>query len=679
MRKIRITFLIVLMLLLGLFGIHVSAETELIPLKNSSGTGNVQHVRTSIDVEIPKNYEATTQEFRGVWVSPYAGDLRPYTRNDETYKQALIEILDVMESNKLNAIIFHLRTHNDALYSTDLAPQSSYVDGMDYERWNYLPWLIDECHRRGIEFHAWLNPYRIASSKISLADVLAKYRNCPKNPANNPDNVLIGSSGVILDPGRPEVRDYLIDVCMELARNYDIDAIHFDDYFYISGVDDSKTQALYSMNYGNPSSDDFRRLQVDEFIEGLSQELQNLNAATGRYVQLGISPSGVYRNSDTYVAPENFRYDANGTLTYPTASNSRGFSHYDGYLFSDTKKWIDNEWIDYILPQVYSGFENTAAAYADVVDWWQGVVKYKKVNLYLGLGFYQAGIGWSKNPYELSNQILYATKYDTVKGICIYQYSSLLDYKDNAGLKRVQNEYWVNDAIWPTIQKGSLEQVSTVNDFTIIKGKDFYNLIWEKPKNTHKYAIFRSESTIDVNNPMQLLDIVSSSDETIYYIDKTSSASKTYQYCLFSISSSNQLAQGKTISTTTAATTADVPVMSFNGITIEGNIKVGNRFTIVLQPMNIVLGGSPTYEYYQSFDQNTWEKIREYDNPNNTKVSQSFDFTSNGHPIYIKVVATNDLGTITSDIIKIRMEREDVLPYFQEIFDQMKNDFKKLL
>jgi len=401
------------------------SDMQLVP--NSQG-GYIKYRGTTINVEVPTVYEQKQTEFRGVWVSPFAGDISGFTQTDIAFKNELLKLLDVMEQHNLNAIMFHIRTHNDALYNTKLAPKSSYISAANFQKWDYLTWFINECHSRGIEFHAWLNPYRISSSKVTMNDVKNKYNDYRENPAYKAENVLLSDTGAILDPGSPEVKEYLVEVCMEIIRKYDVDAIHFDDYFYEKGIDDSATYQKYKANYGNPSISDFRRLQVDEFIENLSDAIYDYNIKNNKAVQLGISPSAVYRNGG-YTTE--YKYDSNGSLISPLYSNTAGYEHYDSPLYSDTKKWIDEEWIDYITPQLYGSFESTGACYADAAHWWAQVVKYKDVNLYTGLGIYKtldgSDVGWgAKDNRTFELQLLFNQMYEDIDGFCLYQYKTLL-------------------------------------------------------------------------------------------------------------------------------------------------------------------------------------------------------------------------------------------------------------
>ncbi len=270
-----------------------------------------------------------------------------------------------MEWHNLNALIFHIRIDNDAIYYSSMNPWSSWftVYGED-PGWDPLEWVIEETHKRGIEFHAWMNPYRITASGkkgVTAAKVASKIPSY--NIGSNPDNLLVSSEtyGTILNPGIPEVRTFIVDTCMEVIEKYDVDAIHFDDYFYISSVDDEREYQKYNPN--NLKKDDWRREQVDLFIKELSEEMRAYNKEHNRFVQLGISPSGIWKSAgdSSYV-----KYDENGTAITNGSGTYSTFEHYGEYLYSDTKKWCDEEWIDYILPQTYWGISHPTAAFYSI-------------------------------------------------------------------------------------------------------------------------------------------------------------------------------------------------------------------------------------------------------------------------------------------------------------------------
>lgn len=448
-------------------------------------------------------YQPPVQEFRAVWVSHFAGDLSRY-QNEEQYKTQYLKILDNVEAMGINAIIFHIRTHNDAFYPSKLNPVSSYYSQVNFDEFDPLEWMIAETHKRGIEFHAWLNPYRVSSTGVSDIDsLLAKYNDV--NPASNKDNLLITGEGVILNPGLPHVRDFITDTCMEIVENYDVDAIHFDDYFYISGCDDTTTREQY--NTENLSMADFRRKQVDLFIEQLSNELRAFNLEHNRTVQLGISPSGIYRNGGAYDRND-ATYNENGDLTYPLNSNTSGFAHYGDYLYSDTKKWIDEEWIDYILPQSYWAMGHNGANFNRLTDWWSLVVEHKDVNLYMGIGIYMVlstgtSANYWKSPNEIKNQLMDMNKYENISGMSFYKYASLISSNSLIqGHVKTLKEHWTKKipcAVIPSYTYLDEPLVSNINISNDI-------LTFDKVENVRGYMVWQvpSNEFVDINSIDQL-------------------------------------------------------------------------------------------------------------------------------------------------------------------------------
>lgn len=380
-KKIMFVLMLMLMVISIIPNKTTNASGTLVGITTSSGS-DLTYRNSTEKVYRLSEYNYPTNQLRAAWVSHFAGDVQSY-QNESQYKQMMTTIMDNMVRMGMNAMIYHIRTHNNAMYNSKLNPRARWWADVDFDKFDPLEWLISECHSRGIEFHAWLNPYRVSTNGDNPSNSVGSLPSV--NPANNPDNLITVGNSIILDPGIPEVRDFIVDTCMEIVENYDIDAIHFDDYFYISGADDSKTREKY--NTEGLSLGDFRRKQVDLFIEDLSNHLRSYNTTNNRCVQLGISPSNVYRNGGYSSTP---RYDESGNLISPLYSNTGGFAHYDDYLYSDTLNWINHEWIDYIMPQCYHSLENKYAPYADCIRWWSWAVRYKKVNLYAGLGIYKA-------------------------------------------------------------------------------------------------------------------------------------------------------------------------------------------------------------------------------------------------------------------------------------------------
>ena len=508
------------------------------PLVLSNGK-TVYYSGTNTEVMIPETYKMQDQYLRGAWVTPLAGSIPSY-RNESQYKQEILEMFDILEYYNCNALVFHIRIMNDALYPSELNPKSGYMN----TNTDYLTWVIEECHKRGIEFHAWLNPYRVqASGSKTLEQIASSYKqSAPKNPASDVNNMLRNANGgVILNPGLQNVRDFIIDTCMEIVEKYDVDAIHFDDYFYISDVDDD---ALYKSN--NPDGlgkSDWRRQQVDLFIEKLSKTMREYNKANNRYVQLGISPTGIYNNGDGVVT-----YDEEGNAI-SSGSKTGGQTHYESYLFSDTLKWINKEWIDYITPQSYWAFSHTIAGYADVMSWWNKVVKYKNVNLYSGMGIYMAetpgkNYSWGFDPNEAPNQIKYATTLENVDGTIFYSYNYLeYTYKGNRdslygqGLTTIKNDMFTNPAILPEIKSMSCE-TDKIDKINCTTTNSEIKLSFNKVENAKFYVVYRSEGNLTYE-PEQVYKVFGSKEDVVTFTD--AKTDKDYNYGIRVLSMANTL------------------------------------------------------------------------------------------------------------------------------------------
>ena len=520
--------------------ISVDADSNLVAIKDDSGN-TVTYRNTSDPIMRLKEYNYPTQNLRACWVSNFIGSLPSYS-TAEKWKTDYSYVLDVMETYGLNCIIFHVRTHNNALYKSELNPVASWFSKVNFDEFDPLEWAIEETHKRGIEFHAWLNPYRISTTGAQTQYVSGSIP--AVNPVNDSSNLLQSGNSIILNPGLQSNRDFIVDSCMEVVENYDVDAIHFDDYFYISGVETNK-------------SGDWKRQQVDLFIEDLSNQLREYNKENNKAVQLGISPSGIYRNGGVTSSP---KYDANGNLTSPLASNTAGFAHYDNYLYSDTLKWINEEWIDYIMPQTYWSLEQTVASFGELSKWWSWAVKYKKVNLYLGMGIYMPAdnSNWRKNKYEVRDQILNAEMYDEVGGFSFYSYNYLASSNvyTKTGMDIVKNDYFskkipadVKKYYAPLYDTIPVENIKVVNDV----------LTFDRSENARGYVVYKvaKGETLDQNNI----------DHVYYYGNDLSvelDDTLNYSYYISSVNLANEISEP--ISTEAATATAENVIEKINSL-----------------------------------------------------------------------------------------------------------------
>lgn len=588
----RLLVLLIFILSLSLFmPTNVSASVELVSLQKTDGTGSVTYRNSMYEVKIPTTYVKPNTEFRGVWVTPLTGDIARFS-SEEQYKKEMTEVFDVMKMFNMNAIVYHVRIMNDALYESELNPWSVYYN--TNPSWEALPWLIEEAHKRGIEFHAWMNPYRVTNSYSGTVEQYAE--TVPDyNIASDPNNLLKDSSThIILNPGEPAVRDFLIETVMEVVNKYDVDAIHFDDYFYISDIDDSKTKNKYD-NQSMPL-DDWRRLQVDLFIEALHNEIESFNQQNiDRRVQLGISPSGIWNNGDGVV-----EYDANGNAI-TNGSNTNGFFHYGDYLYSDTKKWIDNEWIDYIIPQSYWAFEHPQAGFADVMDWWVKVVKNKDVNLYSGMGLYLAGAAgstysWYNNPNEAYNQVLYLSKYEDVNGICIFSYKHIESAAVNMSsvhfknMNPVRTNMWNSPAILPEVQTPYKINLGKIQGLTMESTNRSRTLTWDSLDAAKYYVIYRSKEAITYD-ATEVFDIIGAdnANETTSYTDN--SYGKDFNYAIKPMSVSNTLGDGVSITKDGIKDFLTVTFYDFDGNEVKTEL-VPNGESVTPPTLKSIIGHS---------------------------------------------------------------------------------------
>lgn len=286
------------------------------------------------------------REFRGAWLHTVWQD-QYKSRSTAENKAFLRDQLDKLRDAGINAVIFQIRPQSDAFYPSPHEPWSRYLtdDGKaPVPAWDPLQFLIEEAHARGMELHAWMNPYRVTCN--------AKQTPAPSHVYHKHSEWFVKFNGAIyFDPGRPESREFITGIVTDVLERYDVDGIHFDDYFYPYPVKgqtfpDSKSYA----KYGNGMKlEDWRRHNVDLLIEGLHREISSRKP----WVIFGISPFGIWRNKSSD----------------PRGSATKGLQNYDD-LYADVLKWANEGWIDYMMPQLYWDMQHSAAPYLTLVDWW---------------------------------------------------------------------------------------------------------------------------------------------------------------------------------------------------------------------------------------------------------------------------------------------------------------------
>ena len=384
-------------------------------------------------VSVPKKSVFDRNMFRGVWVATVENIDFSRHQSAESFKKEFITVVNNLKSIHATAVIFQIRPMNDAFYPSKLNPYSKFMSGTEnvgFGSFDPLKFMIGECHKRGIEFHAWLNPYRVLQnvkvSKSAALKSLSKDNFARKHPElvlNVPGND--GNRLLILDPGRPEVRAFLLATVQEIILKYNVDAIHFDDYFYpYEGTEDADFETYKKFNPRKLSLENWRRNNVNIMVYSVSRLIRSVNKAQKRNIQFGISPFGIWGNK------KRIRY---GSLTGGSES------YYKQY--ADTRLWVRSGWLDYIAPQLYWSFGHNTAAYAHLADWWAGTVRGTKTKLYIGHSIARIGTNreWG-NPYEVYNQMRYNTMVPGIRGSILYSYSKIfspINPKMKKGSKKV--------------------------------------------------------------------------------------------------------------------------------------------------------------------------------------------------------------------------------------------------
>ena len=379
------------------------AKNQNIDVKRSAGDEN----RASKFIE--------DGEMRAEWVSTVSNLDWPEVGNYDVkvQKELLKEKFDFIEEQNMNTIFFQVRPMGDALYESSYAPWSKYLTGTLWENPGYDPleFAIDEAHKRGLELQAWFNPFRIDSNseKFNIDNYIDELPE--ESPLkNNPDWIVKYNNYHYLDAGIPEVREYVIDTIIEVVKNYNIDGVVLDDYFYpypSGGVEFPDEDTYEKYGEGFSSKDEWRRNNIDCFISELYSKIKNTNAE----VKFGVSPFGIWRNGESV-----------------GGSNTSGLSSYDD-VYVDSRKWIQEGWIDYIIPQIYWQFDYNSAPFATLVDWWAKQVENTNVELYIGHAAYKIndssyGEAWL-NGNEVINQIRYSRANSNVKGNCFFRLKTL--------------------------------------------------------------------------------------------------------------------------------------------------------------------------------------------------------------------------------------------------------------
>ncbi len=474
-------------------------------------------------VDVPK------RELRGVWVATVNNIDFPKvpTTNGVAQKEQWKKMVERFKEMGLNAVFVQIRPTADAFYASEFVPWSKFLTGEQgtapVPSYDPLAYMTKVAHDNGMDFHAWINPYRatmdLDTMSLSPWHVFYKHR----------DWLVEYGNKFYMNPGIPEVRKHIVSVVEEITANYDIDGIHMDDYFYpypIQGkaFNDSLQYETYGELYG--SLEDWRRNNNDQLIEALAVAIKQKKP----YLKFGVSPFGVWRNKST---------DPIGSET------TAGAQSYDD-LYADVVTWLENGWIDYVAPQIYFNIGYPPADYEILLKWWRRYAGTQK--LVIGQAAYKVGANpvqaWQETD-EIPDQIKMNRSYDDVKGSIFFSAKSLLN--NPLGISdSLSGTYFVGNAITPFDTEGEI-QPNTPKLKKVKGSAKGVKIKWKpnKPSITNGfgllppdyYLIYRwtGEQNIDTERATSILKVTKREKKLKKYFDTTTLDGEIYTYAVSAV------------------------------------------------------------------------------------------------------------------------------------------------
>lgn len=438
---------------------------------------------------LPSQINFSKREFRGVWIAT-VGNIDWPESNESTSGQKiaqLVEIFKKLNEARINTVFFQVRTECDAFYDSNFEPWSYWLTGEQGKApdpfFDPLQFSISEAHSRGMELHAWFNPYRVT------ADTGAYERFYKHISKTKPEWILSFGKYKMLDPGNPEVQDYITNVIVDVLTKYDIDGIHFDDYFYPYSpkitTEDSMTFVKYNRGFTN--IDDWRRDNINSLIRRIYQLIKIYKP----YVKFGISPFGIVENKYT---------------------GTDGFNSYH-IIYCDPLTWIKEKSVDYIIPQLYWEIDHPKAPYKKLLPWWDSVVNDRQ--LYIGLfsSRFQSRQFITKG-FEIGNQIEMNRRFSNVRGEVHFSAKSI--YENQGGLlDSLKYKFYKYPALLPTMKWIDSIPPNKIRNLSVQKEANKIILEWREPEEnsqaetSYGYVIYRFiNDEVDLIKPESILHIL---------------------------------------------------------------------------------------------------------------------------------------------------------------------------
>jgi len=437
----------------------------------------------------------TKREFRGAWIQCVNGQFEGI--GTEEMQRTLTYQLNELQKDGVNAIIFQVRPECDALYESKYEPWSRFLTGKQglapQPYWDPLAWMITECHKRGMELHAWINPFR---AKTKVTKELAHTHIAMQRP-----NLIFPYDGLyILNPARQESRDYICMIAADIVRRYDVDGLHIDDYFYpypAPGCVIPDENDFRNNSRGFTNISDWRRDNVNLFIKQIYDTIHQVKP----WVKFGVSPFGIYRNQKN--DPER-------------GSATNGLQNYDE-LYADVLLCISQGWLDYCVPQLYWEIGHRAADYDTLIRWWSQYAAGRP--LYIG-----EDVERTVKNADLNNpqQHQMATKYylhsilPNIAGTVLWYAKAAVDNIGNYGTM-LRTKYWRTPALQPLMPFIDDTKPGVVSKLKPVWTSDGYMLFWQAPKyndwrdKPEKYVVYQfgAKEEINIDDPTHIVGITS--------------------------------------------------------------------------------------------------------------------------------------------------------------------------
>lgn len=450
----------------GAVAATASAGAYLLMPTATPGLERASYVTTSTAAAKKAVCPAAKRQMRGMWIAttqnidwPSRAGLSPAQQRSE-----YVKMLDTAASRGINAVFLQVRPASDAIYRSSLEPWSQYLTGKAGKDpgWDPLPFLIAEAHRRGMEFHAWFNPYR-ASYTDNVAALPANH------PARQHPGWVVKHEGrLYYNPGLPSVRDHVTKVIMDVVNRYDVDGVHFDDYFYPypgQGTKFNDTAAYDKYGQGK-SLANWRRANVNQLVAQVDKAVHRAKP----YLKFGISPFGIWRNKSND----------------PAGSKTNGMSAYDA-IYADPKAWIKAGTVDYLTPQLYWNRGFAAADYDVLAPWWANAVKGSGVDLYIGQALYQVGTGGAWNrPNEIPSHLAVNKRHPEIEGDVYFSAKQVVQNPLKV-MTRIADDYYRRPALLPLIKGLPTRPLGPVKALRAAGA----TLTWTGVPGARAYAVYR--------------------------------------------------------------------------------------------------------------------------------------------------------------------------------------------